>query len=340
VSSLALFAGLLQLVPGTPGLAVSVDSARHTVTLEYIVPADAGGGAHEHAAGAHAHHAAHIERMERLRWPVSGWLRGVRLTLLDPRGEPLPQARIHHANLINFSRGQLAHPGVERLWGAGRETEPALLPRSIGVPLDAGTELGLVIAYVPTDLAAGSRVRVEILWLPSNQQPRPIDVLPASIGVRYRVGGTSAYDLPVGRSEEAFEFDMPLDARLLGAGGHLHDYGAELRLEEAMSGRVLVRLRSVRDSLGRLERVERRLFGVSGAGKAMKRGVRYRLVAVYDNPTGRIIPDGAMGNMALALAPRRLSDWPARDSTSDAAAVDLRHLLSFETEPGRVSRAR
>src|SRR5690606_15816463 len=138
-----------------------------------------------------------------------------------------------------------------------------------------------------------------IRWTPDNANPRPIDVLPVSVVFGYRVGATSAYDLPPGRSEQLFDFSMPLDARLLAAGGHLHDYGMELRLEDRESGKVLVRLRGVRGPDGRLTGVERQLFGVRGAGKPMQRDRSYRLVVVYENPTGKPIPGGGMGTLAL-----------------------------------------
>jgi hypothetical protein len=43
--------------------------------------------------------------------------------------------------------------------------------------------------------------------------------------------------------------------------------------------------------------------GVIGRGRPLQAGRHYRLTAVYDNPTGEVIPEGAMGEMALLFAP-------------------------------------
>jgi hypothetical protein len=334
--STLLFAltALVQSAAPQP-LQVQVDSARWTVTLTYRVPeseARATPAAHGSHAHGHAHH--HIERMERTAWPVSGWIRGARVELATADGTPLPQSRLHHANLLNFGRAQLVHPGVERLWGAGRETDPVLLPAGIGVPIDSGTAMGLVVAFVPGDLPAGARIQVIVRWTPRTFVPRPINMLPVSLTIGYRPDGTSAYDVPPGRSEQSFEFVAPLSGRIIGAGGHLHDGGAEVRLEDVASGEVLVRLRGEHDAEGRLARVERKLYGVAGRGKKIEAGRRYRVIAVYQSSSAELQVAGGMASLGLAFVPERLDQWPALDPDSDAVRVDLAHLATFERTRG------
>ena len=312
-------------------LHVQVDSARRTVTLTYRVPESesqprpTAHGSHDHG---HAH--AHIERMERTAWPVSGWIRGAGVELWAADGTPLAQSRLHHANLLNFERAQLVHPGVERLWGAGRETDPVLLPAGIGVPIDSGTPIGLVVAFVPGDLPADARIQVVFRWTPRTFVPRPVDMLPVSLTIGYRPDGSSAYDVPPGRSEQSFEFVAPLGGRIIGAGGHLHDGGAEVRLEDVESGNVLVRLRGVHDAEGRLVRVERKLYGITGRGRKVEAGRRYRVVAIYQNSSGEPMVAGGMASLGLAFVPDRLEAWPHLDPDSDAVRLDLAHLATFE----------
>src|SRR2546427_321178 len=55
---------------------------------------------------------------------------------------------------------------------------------------------------------------------------------------------------------------------------------------------------------------------------------RYRLTAVYENPTGRLIPDGGMGAVAGLFVPDRGAVWPAVDTSdvlyrTDQAATRL-----------------
>src|SRR5690606_16839588 len=241
-------------------------------------------GEHADHDGHGGDHSAHTRRLLRFDWPVTGWLRGVRIELEDATGAPLPQSRLHHVNLLNFDRRQLVHPAVERLFAAGQETGPILLPASVGIPMSAGMRLGLLAAYAPADLPAGSRIRILLTWSPSNLMPRPLDVFPVLVDVGFRPGESPAYDLPPGPSERAFEFTMPLAGRLLAVGGHLHDYGEEIVLEDG-NGKPVFRLESALDSAGRLLGIPVRYFGVFGRGRALEEGHRYRLRVRYHNRT-------------------------------------------------------
>ena len=329
---LALLLALAANFPGTAAgqVTVAVDSSRHTVVVVYRVLEDAEHAGHDaHASPAHAGHAQHVERLDRFAWPVTGWIRGARVEVRDPDGALLPQRLLHHANLLHFDRPQLVHAGVERLWGAGQESGPIMLPAGIGVPVRAGAALGMLVGFSPTDLPAGSSITLHVTWTPANTVPRPVDMMPVSVSINHRTGVTSAYELPAGRSERAFEFTLPIGGRAVGAGGHLHDYGVELRLEEVATGRVVMRVRAERDSLGRVEGVEQRLFGVWGAGKRLKAGVAYRLVAVYDNRTGAAIADGGMATLAIGFLPDRMEDWPALDPAEPEMGRDLAQLATL-----------
>src|SRR5690606_18909195 len=179
--------------PDSIPLQVAVDSSRRVVVIEYHVTAACArvGPTHgEHADhdGHGGDHSAHTRRLLRFDWPVTGWLRGVRIELEDATGAPLPQSRLHHVNLLNFDRRQLVHPAVERLFAAGQETGPILLPASVGIPMSAGMRLRLLAAYAPADLPAGSRIRILLTWSPSNLMPRPLDVSPVLVDVGFRPG--------------------------------------------------------------------------------------------------------------------------------------------------------
>jgi hypothetical protein len=316
-------------------LTVRIDSAHHDVLLTYRVPAPppAGDPLHHshHASGAvspTSHAGGHVQRFVPFTWPVHGWLRGARVELADAAGHPVPQRLLHHINLLDLSRPQLIHAGLERLWAAGAESDPVMLPAGVGVPLAAGTALGLAIAYDPMNLPEGSTVTVRARWMPSNMNPRPRDVFPVLVDVNHQVGRSASYDLEPGRSERSFEFDWPLDGHILGVGGHLHDFGIELRIMDVELQTVVIRLTARRDSAGRVLGMPHALFGVHGDGKRMVAGRRYRLVAVYDNP-GPAIPDGAMGEIGMAFMPDDVAAWPALVPGDEAIADDLAHLQAL-----------
>lgn len=326
VTTMLLPAVLLVPAPGArPAFTVTVDSVRHEVVLTYVAPTHETMDMDMPEMQQHDH-AHHSEILNRFAWPVDGWVRGARVECRAKNGTALAQHLVHHLTLINFDRPQLVHAGVERVWAAGAETAPVMLPAGVGVPLASGTRMGLVVAYAASTMPSGATVTVRLRWTPRNTVPRPVSLIPLALDVSGHIGATPAYDLAPGRSERSIEFLLPLAGRMLAAGGHLHDYAVELRLEEVETGRVLVRLNPARDEAGHVLGVPQKLFGISGAGRQLKAGVRYRLVSVYDNPTGATIADGAMGEMGIAFVPEDLKAWPTLNPTDPALAADLRRL--------------
>lgn len=328
ISTVSLFAlALAQTAPTAASpIRVTTDSSQHEIIVEYLVTPHEAVEGHDH----HGAHVAHVQRMVRFPSPITGWFRSARLEMFDAAGSPISQRSLHHFNLLNMSRRQLVHGGVERMWAAGQETEAVELPAGVGMPVSSEMMLGIVVAYDPALLPPGSKVRLHLHWTPRNTTPRPVDIFPLPLDVNYAVGRSAAYDLPPGRSERSHEFVMPISGRMLGVGGHMHDYGVLLRLEEAASGKRIFELEAKTDSAGKLISIPREVYGVAGRGRKLEGGRRYRIVAVYDNPTGATIPLGGMGEVGIGFTPDDMDDWPPLDPTDPDVAGDLRHLASFE----------
>lgn len=305
-----------------PPLEVAVDSGRHEVTI--VTPASdlpdmSGMSDHSHSS---------VTPVYKFQWPVNGWFRGFRISVIGADGTELSHRLLHHMIMVNYDRRQLLYEAAERLWGAGLETGSFALPKTIGVPVQAGSQLGLYIAWHNATGAdiRGARLKIVMLWTPTNQNPRPVDVLPMYFDVNLTVGGDNEFDVPPGRSEKSFEFSLPTEGRILGVSGHLHDYGREVRLEDAESGKVLTRVESKLRPDGRIRGMERHLFGVAGEGLRLRANHRYRVVAVYDNPTGETLVKGAMGSLVGIFAPRNMAAWPAIDTADTTYQRDLRFL--------------
>ncbi len=269
----------------------------------------------------------HSTPVLRFDFPVTGWLRGFRVEVVDGKGNPVDRRIVHHLIGINYDRRQLLYPAVERLFGIGRETEDMSVPRSIGVPMKAGNHLGMYIAWqneTGHDLA-DVQVRMILAYSPSNLNPRPVNALPLYMDVNLTVGGTNEFDVPSGRGEKAWEFTMPLSGRLLGFGGHLHDYGKLVRLEDVETGKVVATVTATRSPEGKVLKLSRSLPGVSGDGIALKGGRKYRVVGVYDNPAGQAV-SAAMAHMTGIFAPDDMSKWPALDLSDPVLQDDLASL--------------
>jgi len=315
--------------PEPPSVRVRVDSSRHEIYITagpYRLPSMPPGMDH-----------AQMEQMEgaetpvqRFEWPVEGWFRGFRVRVVDSGGDTLPRALLHHMIMVSFDRRQLLYPAAERLMGAGSETADVSVPKSIGVPMKPGQKLGMYSMWhneTGKDIE-GAFVQVVLLYTPKNQNPRPLDAFPLYMDVNLTVGGTNTFDVPPGKSSKSHEFVFPVGGRLLGVGGHLHDYGVSVRLEDAETGKIMVTLVGKRDAEGHLLDVPRKLFGVSGEGMKIKPGHRYRVVGEYDNPTKETIRDGAMAHIVGLFVPDDPAKWPGIDPSDTEYQKDLASLAT------------
>ena len=93
----------------------------------------------------------------------------------------------------------------------------------------------------------------------------------------------------------------------------MHDYGVGVRLEDAETGKVITRVVATRDTAGKVIKMSRKLYGVSGDGLKLKANHKYRVVGEYDNPTGEILVKGAMAHMVGLFVPDDMSKWPKID---------------------------
>jgi hypothetical protein len=305
----------------TADVQVRIDSEHREVVVTV-------GRIHIPEATLYSHHPS--EKRLRFQWPVRGWLRGYRLDLLDSAGRTLPREMLHHAGVANLDRRQLAYPLVERLIAVGRETQPVMLPASMGVPLAPGQQLLLYYALANATASPidGAELRLSITWTPDSADP-PRNVLPLFLDANPKAAGagTRAFDVPPGVSIISAEFTLPVGGRLRALGGHLHDYAVEIRLEDVRTGKTLARLETKRHADGRLIAVSSTRFFFKRRGLHLAANHQYRVIAVYDNPTSATIPAGAMAFMAGPFIPDDLGRWPSLDATDPVFQEDLAGLL-------------
>lgn len=315
--------------PAEPGVTVTVDSAKHEVVI-IAGPYDLRNMPKMEQDGMMMmeHEMGHDEQVHRFLWPVDGWFRGFGWTVTDARGNPVERRVMHHMIMVNFDRRQITYRAAERLLGAGSETDDATVPKTIGVPMKHGMHLGMYIAW-HNDTGAelkGVYLKLRMLWTPTNQNPRPVNALPIYMDVNLTVGGSNTFDIPPGHSSKSWEFTLPISGKLLGVGGHLHDYGSSVRLEDVESGKVMARVVATRTPDGRVTKISRKLFGVTGDGLTMKANHKYRVVGEYDNPTQVTYVKGAMAHMVGLFTPDDLSQWPKIDPSDPLFQRDLASL--------------
>jgi len=114
-----------------------------------------------------------------------------------------------------------------------------------------------------------------------------------------------------------------------------------VRFEDAATGKVLVRLKSDRNSHGEISKVGRFIWGFHEEALPIEAHHLYRVVAEYDNPTGKNIPAGGMGHINGVFSPNDMSEWPVLDLANADIKRDIETLPTYnEMSASRASKPR
>lgn len=235
--------------------------------------------------------------------PESGWVHGFSLRLTDAGGDTVPMSVVHHVQLLVPGARELFMPLALRMVAAGPETRDAKLPLSIGVPVEKGDTLLLTaMVHNPTQRDLSSvRIELSLLYTSTDVGPAPVDVYPFFVNIT-APGEENAIDLAPGRSAMSWEAKPAVDGEILGFGGHLHRYGVSLQFADVTTGEVLWQARPRIGPDGEIIEIPRKIFYSTRGAKVVAEHT-YRITAVYDNPTGKVIPQGAMGTVAGVFRP-------------------------------------
>lgn len=268
-------------------------------------------------------------------WPVEGWLQGFSWEVRDADGRRLPDALLHHVNVIDPDHRQLFSPIPRRLVAAGRETKSQRLPGIAGVPVGRGTRL-MVAAMLanPTSRdheAVYLHLALEYTDRSDALLPR-LDVHPFYLDVMGPVGDKS-FAVPPGRTVKSWTGSPATNARILGVGGHLHDFAAELRLEDLTTGDTVWQVEPVTEGRHHVTGVPVDQLWWSG-GRPIYADHRYRVTVIYENPTDRPAPHGGMGVVAGVVYARE-GYWARVDRSDPAYLADLWNTV---TAPRRAHR--
>lgn len=260
-------------------------------------------------------------------WPVDTGLKGFRLAAYDAQGRRLPRDVFHHVIGVHFDRRQLVYPVAERLFGFGSETPDIRLPGGLVMPVASGDSVGLYAMWNNTTGETIRGVYMQVLLPYADDDAEVEHAMPVYFDTNNNVGGKTSFDLAPGVTTKAYEFTVPVGGGILAASGHLHDYGRELRIENAESGDVLFRLHPETGPGGEVVAVEQRIFRkffmLLDDRVRLEPGVRYRVVGEYLNPTDRTIPDGGMAHVVGLFVPDDLARWPGLDRTTSAYQTDV-----------------
>jgi hypothetical protein len=123
-----------------------------------------------------------------------------------------------------------------------------------------------------------------------------------------------------------WEGSPAVEGRILGIGGHLHNYATELRLEDMTTGTVVWNAAPELDENGSV-------IGVPSENLWWHLGTKiypdhvYRIYVEYDNPTDAALPDGGMGAIGGVLWIGKDVEWPAVDRENPLYLTDVVNTL-------------
>lgn len=277
-----------------------------------------------------SHHVIAQPPVVTLEIPESGSIYGFRVEVVDSAGNKLPDELIHHFNLIDPDHRELFLPISRRLLAAGHETGAIRLPRLLfGLPLKRGEHVvasAMVENLTPTAYAQ-ARVRLVMNFTRAGRPWPLFSASPWQMDVAFPVGDKS-FLLAPGRSSRSYEGSPAVAGKIVGLGGHMHDYGRLIEFSDVTSGQVIYRAAPVADTAGHIESVPiSLLYGWTRLGVRIVPEHRYRVTVSYDNPTGAAIPDGGMGVIGGLFVPDRGVVWPAAEPGDSLYQQDYRHYM-------------
>jgi hypothetical protein len=236
--------------------------------------------------------------------PMAGWLLAYHPKLVGAAGNSVPGTVLHHVAFWSENRADFLCPNKEEhIFGAGGElTDWAQIP-GFGYRVEKGDRIRIdTMIHNPT-AASYKDVFLEIsIPYENDAAPAPVrNLYPAWMDVASC--GNSGYDLPAGPSKKVGSVPVKYSGLLLGVGGHMHDYGQQLTLQDSSAKDPVAVLPAKTDAQGHLLGMPVVTFFQTG-GFRFTAGDKLTITATYNNPTGKLLRDGAMGIVVGYFVPQ------------------------------------
>jgi len=258
-----------------------------------------------------SHHATPQPPEQTFSVPIDGWLTAYHPRLVDDAGRPLPGRLLHHVAVYNLNRSDLLCPAKpEHIFGAGSEMTDWPAQPGFGYQVRRGDRIRVsTMFHNPTNQSYPKTfLELRIDYVSQDASTPPQNIYPAWFDVKEC--GNSSYDLKPGLNVNSGQFTLAFAGVLIGVGGHLHDYGRRVELVDATRNETIATIDSKLDAQGHLSSIPIVTFKAR-RGFPLKPGEIVRVTATYNNPTGKPIPEGAMGIAVGYFLPSRPGEMAA-----------------------------
>ncbi|HMA44466.1 MAG TPA: hypothetical protein VKO86_10630, partial [Gemmatimonadales bacterium] len=204
----------MDWVRSLPAATVALHPDQHELVIE-LAPVDLPAGMmHDHAMAGmdmpgmpmseHSAHNPAYPPVMGVDLPLTGWMSGFRIELVDSAGRAVPSELLHHYNLIDPNHRELFLPISRRVLAAGSETGAVHMTRWLfGAPFVKGDRLvASAMLHNPTMQSyRGVRTRLILTYADDGHWYPLLRAYPWQFDVAFPVGDKS-FDLPPGRSEK------------------------------------------------------------------------------------------------------------------------------------------
>jgi hypothetical protein len=229
--------------------------------------------------------------------PLDGWLLAYTPKLVDANGDAVPGTVLHHTAFWNTNRADFLCPNKEEhIFGAGGEMTSWMQVPGYGYRVQRGDKIRIeTMVHNPTETSYEKvylEVRIPYQDAAGDAAAALKSYYPAWMDAKSC--GNSGYDLPAGKSDKTGTVAVKYTGVLLGVGGHMHDYAKEIVLQDTTRKETVAALEAKVDDQGHLLSIPTVMFFDRG-GYKFAAGDVLKIDATYDNPTGKLLPDGAMG---------------------------------------------
>ena len=227
--------------------------------------------------------------------PFDGWVLAYHPGLSDQAGNSLPGTLLHHVAFWNTKRADFLCPNFqEHIFGAGSEMADWQAVPGFGYRVHPGDRIRVSSMFnnpTATDYPQ-TYLEVKLDYEPAGSV-QVKNVYPAWFDVQ-ECRQMSDYDLQAGNNVTSGSLKLSYPGRLLGVGGHMHNFGRELRFENVTRKEEIAKLEAKSDDQGHLLSIPIVLF-LDRGGYHLNKGDEVRVTAAYENSSGHDLPKGAMG---------------------------------------------
>jgi hypothetical protein len=233
-------------------------------------------------------------RME-VTFPEDLWLVGYKTEMIDVSGEKISRELQCHTFLGTSLPEHHTHEEVTGLFSDGY-TPSLRLPAGFGILMKAGQKVYWTPMFnnrFRSAWTASMRLTIDVIRARNLKQP-----LHPLITTFRTVQIPDLYYVASGRDVRETTFALPFTGKIHAMGTHIHPYGVSIELVNITSHKTVWRAEGRRGEDGRLIGMP---IYVNLPGYEVKANDKFKLIAVYENPTAK--PVDAMAGVYILYAP-------------------------------------